>query len=246
VTVGTEILVVDDDPEIRHLLCSAFRREGYLVHEASDRRSVLAHLKARSVDLMTLDLTLGQDDGLSLAREVRGFSDVPIIMVTGKGDPIDRVVGLELGADDYICKPFNLRETVARVRAVLRRQEPARPGTEADLGTSHEQYVFSHWNLDLTSRVLMNTKGEPRDLTTGEFNMLTMFVRRPHRVMTRDEIMDQLKGHDWSPMDRSIDALVVRLRRKIEPDPAHPTLIKTVRGVGYVFSSDVRRVSVSA
>jgi two-component system, OmpR family, response regulator len=106
--------------------------------------------------------------------------------------------------------------------------------------------VFSHWNLDLTSRVLMNTKGEPRDLTTGEFNMLTMFVRRPHRVMTRDEIMDQLKGHDWSPMDRSIDALVVRLRRKIEPDPAHPTLIKTVRGVGYVFSSDVRRVSVSA
>jgi two-component system OmpR family response regulator len=237
--VPAEILVVDDDPEIRHLLNVALSREGYAVSEAGDASATRSRLERGGVELITLDLSLGADDGLSLAREIRARSDVPIIMITGKGDAIDRVVGLELGADDYISKPFNLREVVARVRAVLRRHEPARsvPARMAP----HEKFLFDDWQLDVTSRELVSTGGVKRELTTGEFNLLELFVRRPQRVLTRDEIMDLLKGHDWSPVDRSIDALIVRLRKKIEPDPVRPTHIKTVRGVGYVFASDVRR-----
>jgi two-component system, OmpR family, response regulator len=239
--VPTEILVVDDDAEVRHLLRTAFEREGYGVSEANDASSTNARLERGGINLITLDLSLGSDDGLTLARSIRGHSDIPIIMVTGKADTVDRIVGLELGADDYICKPFNLRETVARVRAVLRRHEPA---ARASSKTSqHEQYSFDSWVLDVTSRELSNGKGDKRDLTTGEFNLLELFVRRPQRVLTRDEIMDLLKGHDWSPIDRSIDALIVRLRKKIEPDPTKPTHVKTVRGVGYVFASDVVRNS---
>ena len=226
----TEILVVDDDAEIRHVLRTALEREGYAVSEANCASDAKARLDRGGINLITLDLTLGADDGLALARKIRARSDIPIIMVTGKGDAIDRVVGLELGADDYVSKPFNLREVVARVRAVLRRHEPARqpPGKPAQ----HERFRFGDWSLDITSRELTDTKGGIRDLTTGEFNLLELFVRRPQRVLTRDEIMDLLKGHDWSPVDRSIDALIVRLRKKIEPDPARPAHIKTVRGVG--------------
>jgi two-component system, OmpR family, response regulator len=235
----TEILVVDDDPEIRHLLRVSLERENYAVSEANDASSARSRLERGGIDLITLDLALGADDGLSFAREIRAHSDVPIIMVTGKGDAIDRVVGLELGADDYICKPFNLREVVARVRAVLRRHEPAR--RTATKSSPHERFGFNGWNLDITSRELTTEAGVNFELTTGEFNLLELFVRRSQRVLTRDEIMDLLKGHDWSPIDRSIDALIVRLRKKIEPEAAKPTHIKTVRGVGYVFASDVRR-----
>jgi two-component system, OmpR family, response regulator len=237
--VQTEILVVDDDPEIRNLLHVAFAREGYAVSEASDAATAKSRLDRGGIDLITLDLSLGADDGLTLAREIRTRSDVPIIMVTGKGDAIDRVVGLELGADDYVSKPFNLREVVARVRAVLRRHEPARrdPATT----TPHELFRFDGMTLDVTSRELSTNAGKKCELTTGEFNLLELFLRRPQRVLTRDEIMDLLKGHDWSPVDRSIDALIVRLRKKIEPEASTPTHIKTVRGVGYVFATDVRR-----
>jgi two-component system, OmpR family, response regulator len=237
--VTTSILVVDDDAEIRHLLMTAFTREGYAVTEAADAAGALLHLSNRSVDLITLDLSLGADDGLTLARSIRAQSDVPIIMVTGKGELIDRVVGLELGADDYVCKPFNLREVVARVRAVLRRQAPVR--REPSEATPHEIFQFGDWRLDATARELSGPEGKTKELTTGEFNLLELFVRRPQRVLTRDEIMDLLKGHDWSPVDRSIDVLVVRLRRKIETDTNKPAHIKTVRGVGYVFASDVLR-----
>lgn len=235
----TEILVVDDDPEIRHLLRVALTREGYVVFEAGDALATRTRLERGGIQLITLDLSLGADDGLTLAREIRAQSDIPIIMITGKGDAIDRVVGLELGADDYIAKPFNLREVVARVRAVLRRHEPARR-QPAKTG-QHDRFYFDEWILDVTSRELTSTAGHKRDLTTGEFNLLELFLRRPQRVLTRDEIMDLLKGHDWSPVDRSIDALIVRLRKKIEADPVKPMHIKTVRGVGYVFASDVRR-----
>jgi two-component system, OmpR family, response regulator len=237
--VPTEILVIDDDPEIRTLLHVALGREGYAVSEAADAASARSRLVRGGIDLITLDLSLGADDGLSFAREIRAHSDVPIIMVTGKGDAIDRVVGLELGADDYVCKPFNLREVIARVRAVLRRHEPARPDFAKSI--PHERFGFAGWTLDITSRELSNGAGLKCDLTTGEFNLLELFVRRPQRVLTRDEIMDLLKGHDWSPIDRSIDALIVRLRRKIETEPAAPMHIKTVRGVGYVFATDVKR-----
>jgi DNA-binding response OmpR family regulator len=239
----TEILIVDDDPEVRHVLRSLFEREGYGVSEAADGASALARLQRGGVDLVTLDLTLGADDGLALLRQVRAHDDVPVIMVSGKGDPIDRVVGLELGADDYIAKPFVLREVLARVRAVLRRHEPAKssPAAGGSAADQHERLRFGDWVLDVTSRELKGTEGNVRELTTGEFNLLELFVRRPHRVLSRDEIMDLLKGHDWSPLDRSIDALVGRLRKKIEPEQGGPHHIKTVRGVGYMFASDVTK-----
>lgn len=235
-----EILVVDDDPEIRFLLRTALEREGFGVLEAGDAQSARTALDRGGIDLVTLDLMLGADDGLSLAREIHAKSDVPLIMVSGKSDPVDRIVGLELGADDYISKPFVMREVVARVRAVLRRHEPSR--FEGASARGHEKFAFGPWILDTTSRELRTAKGEGRELTTGEFNLLELFVRRPQRVLTRDEIMDLLKGHEWSPVDRSIDALVGRLRKKIEADVASPGFVKTVRGVGYVFAPDVRRV----
>jgi two-component system, OmpR family, response regulator len=239
--VATEILIIDDDPEIRQLLRTCFEREGYAVFEAGDAASARAALAKNDVSLVTLDLTLGADDGLSLAREIRASRDVPIVMVSGKGDAVDRIVGLELGADDYISKPFNLREVLARVRAVLRRRE-SNPAAAQVSHAKHEAFRFGEWTLDVTSRELKDASGTVRDLTTGEFNLLELFIKRPHRVLSRDEIMDLLKGHDYSPLDRSIDALVSRLRKKIDDDSSKPALIKSVRGVGYMFASDVRRV----
>jgi two-component system, OmpR family, response regulator len=238
--VATEILVIDDDPEIRQLLRTCFEREGYLVAEAGCALEARAALAKGSVSLVTLDLTLGSDDGLSLAREIRANGDTPIVMVSGKGDAVDRIVGLELGADDYISKPFNLREVLARVRAVLRRRD-MNSTVPAAAQSKHEAFQFAGWTLDLTSRELRDTTGAARDLTTGEFNLLEIFVRRPHHVLSRDEIMDLLKGHDYSPLDRSIDALVSRLRKKIDDDASKPALIKSVRGVGYMLATDVRR-----
>ena len=236
----TQILIVDDEPEIRALLRKCFEREGFRVVEARDGGELRARLGSQPPSLITLDLTLGGEDGLVLAREIRAKCNIPIIMITGKGDTIDRVVGLELGADDYIAKPFQLREVVARVRAVLRRYNPAEQDAVA-AGAEHERYAFADMVLDLTCREL-NASGEVQELTTAEFNLLEIFVKRPNRVLSRDNIMDLLKGHEWSPVDRSIDALVGRLRKKVEPDPEQPRLIKTVRGVGYVFTADAKRV----
>jgi two-component system, OmpR family, response regulator len=238
VNTPVHILVVDDEAEIRTLLRRCFEREGFQVAEAKDGMELRARIDQHPISLITLDLTLGGEDGLELAREIRGKCNIPIIMITGKGDTVDRVVGLELGADDYISKPFQLREVLARVRAVLRRYGAA----EITAATpAPERYVFEHWLLDLNRRELARDEGEVQELTTAEFNLLDLFVRRPHRVLSRDNIMDLLKGHEWSPLDRSIDALVGRLRKKIETDPDHPRLIKTVRGVGYVFTADPRR-----
>jgi DNA-binding response OmpR family regulator len=238
---NTRILVVDDEPEIRVLLRKCFEREGFEVAEAKDGAELRASFEQRSPSLITLDLTLGGEDGLELAREVRAKCNVPIIMITGKGDTIDRVVGLELGADDYIAKPFQLREVVARVRAVLRRYGASEPGAPP-ASAGHERYGFDGMVLDLTSRELSDGASKLQELTTAEFNLLAIFVKRPHRVLSRDNIMDLLKGHDWSPADRSIDALVGRLRKKVEPDHERPRLIKTVRGIGYAFTADVKRL----
>jgi DNA-binding response OmpR family regulator len=204
------------------------------VSEASNGTELKAELGRQAVTLITLDLGLGPENGLDLARQVRQECAVPIIMLTGKGDAIDRVVGLELGADDYLVKPFELRELLARVRAVLRRssREPA---------PSQSRHAFAGWLLDIGRRSLTDQAGRAVELTTAEFNLLVAFVERPHRVLSRDNIMDILKGHQWSPLDRSIDNLVARLRRKIEPDPDQPGLVKTVRSVGYVFAADVTR-----
>jgi two-component system, OmpR family, response regulator len=238
------ILVVDDEAPVRTLLRECFELEGFRVSEARDGQELAALLAAGAPDLITLDLKLGGENGLELARKVRETCNVPIVMITGKSDTIDRVVGLELGADDYIGKPFHVREVLARVRAVLRRYQGAAALAEtAETPTAGgECYAFGEWRLDLPRRELKSSAGTVHDLTTAEFNMLEMFVKRPARVLSRDNIMDLLKGHEWSPFDRSIDALIVRVRRKIELEPDAPRVIKTVRGVGYVFASEVRKV----
>lgn len=237
-----QILIVDDEPEIRTLLREYFELEGYLVSEAKDGTELRAHLEKHPVNLITLDINLPGEDGFALAREVRTKRNVPIVMITGKQDPIDRVVGLELGADDYITKPFHLREVLARVRAVLRRYQPDDRRAAALAGQRKEEcYRFEGFELHPHRRELTNANGQVVELTTAEFNLLEMFVARPARVMSRDNIMDLLKGHDWSPLDRSIDTLIARLRKKIEREPDHPKLIKTVRGVGYVFAVDVQK-----
>ncbi|MCC7253856.1 response regulator transcription factor [Hyphomicrobium sp.] len=237
------ILIVDDEPEVRTLLRSGLEAEGFAVVEAGNGAEAEAQLAATPVSLLTLDLKLGGEDGLKLARDLRARRNTPIVMITGKGDPIDRVVGLELGADDYIAKPFLMREVIARVRAVLRRYQPSETAAPADAAPADgPRYAFDGWTLDTLRREVRTPDGMPCDLTTAEFNLLALLVQRPGRVLSRDELMDMLKGHDWTPMDRSIDGLVARLRKKIEPESERPQLVKTVRGVGYVFAGNVKRL----
>lgn len=242
--MAENILIVDDEPEVRALLRTGLEAEGFVVAEAGNGAEAEAQLAAHPISLLTLDLKLGGEDGLKLARDLRTRRNTPIIMITGKGDAIDRVVGLELGADDYIAKPFLMREVVARVRAVLRRYQ----GAEAQVVSPDAavadgmRYVFDGWSMDTLRREVRNPEGVICDLTTGEFNLLATLIQRPGRVLSRDELMDLLKGHDWTPMDRSIDGLVARLRKKIEPESERPQLIKTVRGVGYVFAGAVKRL----
>lgn len=233
------ILIVDDDPKVRLLLRRCFEPEGYTVTEAATGEQAHACLESGGVNLVTLDLALGSEDGLDVAREIRARSDVPIIMVTGKGDTIDRVVGLEVGADDYISKPFHVREVLARVRSVLRRYCHADTPSEPPGDQGAQPVCFNGWVVDFTKLELKSRTGDLCELTTGEFKLLEVFLNNPKRVLSRDRLMDLLKGHDWAPTDRSIDNQVARLRKKIERDPKHPTLIKTVRGMGYSFTGDV-------
>jgi DNA-binding response OmpR family regulator len=234
------ILIVEDDAKVRLLLRRCFEGEGYRVAEAGSGAEAVERLAAGTFDLVTLDLNLPDGDGLTVGREIRARSQVPIIMVTGKGEIIDRVVGLELGADDYITKPFHLREVLARVRAVLRRTGSAGARLAAPGAVAREAALtFDGWVLDVSKRELKSAAGVACELTTSEFDLLRVFATHANRTLSRDQIMDLLRGHDWAPTDRSIDNLVVRLRRKIEADPEHPRLIKTVRGVGYCFAADV-------
>lgn len=228
------ILVVDDDDQVRRMLRRCFEDEGYRVSEAVDQAGVNTAL-GTGIDLITLDLNLGGTDGLSIARTVRQSWDLPIIMITGKGDMIDRIVGLEIGADDYIAKPFHLREVLARVRSVLRRAGPRSRPTIAPAASSSAQVRFDGFVLDLDRRELSGPDGDIR-ITSGEFDLLSLFARHPHRVLSRDQIMDLLKGHDWAPNDRSIDNQIARLRKLIETDSNQPRLLKTVRGAGYSFT----------
>jgi two-component system phosphate regulon response regulator OmpR len=212
--------------------------EGYRVSEAQDGKSVFSVLDTGKVDLITLDLTLALEDGLDIARRVRSLAPVPIIMITGKGDTIDRIVGLELGADDYISKPFHLREVLARVRSVLRRSQER--GLSGDQQSQRNKVLhFANWILDCDKRELRSTTGNLCQLTTAEFELLAILVQRPNRVLSRDTLLDLLKGQDWAAYDRIIDTQVARLRKKIEVNPEAPELIKTVRGVGYSFTADV-------
>jgi two-component system, OmpR family, response regulator len=231
------ILVVDDDPRLRDMLRRYLEQEGFAVALAADGAAMRKALAERTFDLALLDLVLPGEDGLLLARDIRAQSDLPIIILSGKGDTIDRVVGLEVGADDYIAKPFHLRELLARMRTVLRRtaKKPEAPAPAAAEGV----LAFESWRLDPSRRELRDGGGRLVELTSGEFDLLLCFVRRPQRVLSRDQIMDFTRGRGWSPLDRSIDNQVRRLRRKMEADPDAPQLIKTVRGAGYVFTAAV-------
>jgi len=239
-TGTAKILVVDDDPRVRDLLSRYLDGEGFEVSTAEHGNAMRQHMANAAVDLVMLDLNLPDEDGLSLARELRTTTNVAIIMITGKGDPIDRVVGLEVGADDYIPKPFELREVLARIRAVLRRV--ATGATVMPVTTSTESpacFGFAGWQFDPAKRELRDPEGMTVSLSTGEFDLLAVFLRHPTRVLNRDQLLDLLRGQDWTPYDRSIDTQVGRLRKKIERDPGNPELIKTVRGVGYVFTAKV-------
>jgi DNA-binding response OmpR family regulator len=239
-TDSAHILVVDDEPHIRTLLRNCFEAEGFRVSEAAEGAEVTRLVKAGDVDLVTLDLTLGKESGLEIARNLRAESPVPIIMVTGKGDLIDRVVGLEVGADDYIAKPFHLREMLARVRSVLRRTSvPAERSAAA--GGAELIYRFDGWDFNLSRRELRKPGGELCGLTSAEVDLLAVLVKRPGHILSRDAIMDQLKGHDWAANDRAIDSQISRLRKKLGGDTEATNLIKTLRGVGYSFTARVTK-----
>lgn len=235
------ILVVDDDPEIRDVIDEYLTEEGFQVSLAADGQAMQKALDEGPVDLVILDVRLPGEDGLSLASELRQRSRAGIIILSRKSDLVDRVAGLEVGADDYIAKPFHLRELLARVRSVLRRKScrPRQLDTDAAEGQAGK-LRFADYELDRRKRLLVDPKGRPVDLSAGEFDLLLAFVEHPKRALSRDRILDFASGREATPFDRSIDVQVGRLRRKIEPNPRRPELIKTIRGVGYMLDVDVQ------
>ena len=241
--MAERLLVVDDEEDIRELLGDYLSGYGFEVRTVAGGAEMRAALRQQRCDLVLLDLGLPGEDGLSLARELRADPSIGIIIITGRGQPVDRIIGLEVGADDYVAKPFDLRELVARVRSVLRRiraSTASLAGDEPDDDPVPEPcLVFDGWRLDLASRSLSRPGGAQVALTTGEFDLLAAFVRNPNRVLSRDTLMDMIHHREAGPYDRSIDVQVGRLRRKIESDPAHPEMIKSVRGVGYIFAPRV-------
>jgi DNA-binding response OmpR family regulator len=231
------VLVIDADISIQHMLANYLVERNMRVAPASQRQDVIRHFSAGEPDIVLLDIRHGQEDGFDLLREIRSRSDVPVIIITGhRRDEIDRVVGLELGADDYIVKPFGLRELVARIHAVLRRQERARNTSQRE--TERGNYRFGGWHLDRRARRLTGPNGLPVALTKGEYALLTAFLDAPQRPLTREQLLQATRVHQ-DIFDRSIDVQTLRLRRKLETDPSAPRIIQTERGVGYTFALPV-------
>lgn len=229
------ILIVDDDPRICRLISRYLEREGFAVQSAADGDEMRVRLAETPADLIIMDLQLPGEDGLTLTRELRRDNDVAIIILTGKGETVDRIVGLEVGADDYLGKPFDERELLARVRSVLRRSAPSEAPVAGRPGLT-----FEGWHLDLDAHELTSPDGERVVLTTAEFRLLSGLAQNAKRVLNRDQLLDLVAAREWDPYDRSIDVLIGKLRRKLEEDPKSPALIKTIRGVGYMFACDVR------
>jgi two-component system OmpR family response regulator len=236
-TATASLIVVEDDREIGPLLKDLLGCEGYDVRLARSGAELDASLAERRGDLVLLDIMLPQEDGFSICRRLRTASNIPIMMLTAKGDDIDRIVGLELGADDYLAKPFNPRELIARIRAVLRRTSPA----AAPIAQSATRFRFDRFVLDVDARRLFENEKEI-ELSTGDFDLLSVFIHAPHRVLSRDQLMDMTKGRNWEAFDRSIDVALSRLRRKIERAPSQPVIIKTIRNAGYLFATSVTKV----
>jgi two-component system phosphate regulon response regulator OmpR len=229
------VLVVDDDPAIREMLSEYLSSEGYRVAVAEDGNAMRREIEQVAPDLVLLDLKLPREDGLSLARFLRERYDVGIIMVTGAGGVVDRIVGLEVGADDYVAKPFDPRELLARIKSVLRRMQ-SRPGNTIE-ESARRLVPFGPCKLDLASHQLYGSDGVEIPITTMEFDLLKVFVENPGKALSRDRILTLTKNREWDPFDRSIDIRVARLRRKVEADPQNPQVIRTVRSVGYMFVS---------
>ncbi|HHQ4707125.1 TPA: response regulator [Aeromonas veronii] len=236
---NTHILVVDDHSEIRDLLKRFLEQHGLRVSCARDGKEMKRLLEEREFDLLVLDLMMPGEDGLTLCRELRVKSNLPIIMLTAMGEETDRIIGLEMGADDYLAKPFNPRELLARIKAVIRRtQADTQPAAE----TLTRDLRFDRWLLDVNRRELVDEDGVGLSLSTAEFDLLKVFLERPQRVLSRDQLLDLARGREAVAFDRAIDTLVSRLRRKLERDPKNPELIKTIWGGGYMFSADVTQV----
>ncbi len=234
--IEPHILIVDDDREIRALVGDYLRRNGYRTSLAADGRQMRRILDDARIDLVILDLMLPGEDGLSLCRDLRARSNLPVLMLTAKGDPVDRVIGLEMGADDYLGKPFEPRELLARIRSVLRRTS-ALPANLAPDGV--RRYRFAGWTWDSSLYQLVSPQGVVVVLSGAEYRLLQVFMTHPNRVLTRDQLMDLTRGKDADPFDRSIDLRVSRLRQKLGDDARSPALIKTLRGEGYVFAAEV-------
>ena len=230
-TTTEHLLVVDDDPQLRELLARYLGEQGFRVSTVADGAAMDTLLARERPDLVILDLMLPGEDGLSIARRLRSQGRVPIIILSARGEDVDRIVGLEVGADDYLPKPFNPRELLARIRAVLRRP------TEQTAAAPDALHRFGLFTLDVTRHVLLRA-GEEITLTAGEFALLRILAEHPNRVLTRDQLIEHLKGYERSAFDRSIDVRVTRLRRKIEDDPAAPRYLRTVWGEGYLFTPE--------
>jgi DNA-binding response OmpR family regulator len=228
------LIVVDDEPELREILVEYLSKHGFAVRTAACGQELDACLAAEPADLLILDITMPEEDGFSIARRIRARSTMPILMLTAADDVVDRVVGLEVGADDYVTKPFDLRELRARIRAIMRRAEPAPPPPPPH-ADGPELVRFGKALLDEQAHCLLRDDGETLPLTSMEFDLLRAFAQNPNRVLTRDRLLDLAHHRGWEPFDRSVDIRIARLRRKIEPDPAKPEVIKTVHGTGYVF-----------
>jgi two-component system OmpR family response regulator len=239
-TATPHILVVDDHREIRELVSRALAREGFRVSVAADGREMRKVMADAGIDLVVLDLMLPGEDGLSLCRRLRTDSNIPVIMLTAKGEEVDRVIGLEMGADDYLPKPFGSRELIARIRAVLRRH--ARETTDAaEPRHKPRRFRFDRWTLDTDTRELLRDDGIGVPLSTGEYDLLLALVERPQRVLSRERLLDLSRGRSATAFDRSVDTQVSRLRKKIERDPGDPRIIKTVWGGGYMLTPEVIR-----
>ena len=233
------ILIVDDDARLRKTIREVLTSHNFKVEEAANGVEMRQLMEAKSIDLLLLDLGLGEEDGLDLAREIRKRSDIPVIMLTGRSDVIDKVVGLEIGADDYIVKPFHNREMIARIASVLRRSQSA--AVEDGTLPSADDHVarFKGWELDLSSQLLTASNGKNVALTAYEFRILALLVRNSKRILSRDRILDLARGQDWYPNDRSIDIIIGKLRKKLGDHPANPNYIKTIRNSGYMFIADI-------
>jgi DNA-binding response OmpR family regulator len=231
------VLVVDDDADVREFLTDYLSTHGYLVATADGAEAMRAALKTQIPDVVLLDIALPGEDGLSLARYLREHHDIAVIMVSGAGEPVDRIVGLEVGADDYVTKPFDPRELLARLKSVLRRYTRTAFGETraAPAGESGARIAFGRCLLDLDRRELIGPEAESIPLTAAEFDLLQVFAERPNRTLSRDQLLGLTQNRDWDPYDRSIDIRIARLRKKLEVNPEKPQTIKTVRGVGYMF-----------